>query len=146
MCKSNRKSKKRLAMKERNKPELYPNSKINYFLPYDELDLEHIQGKNKFKSIQLVNNTIYITTHYGDEFYIEAVWNSRIGDYVNTLHHKNTKHNTDKFHEEHKYFANVFMIFGYIRHHQHKPFDNTRTPQIREMDKMARLFKQIACC
>ena len=72
--------------------------------------------------------------------------NSRIGDYVNKLHHKNTKHNTAKFHEEHKYFANVFMIFGYIRHHQHKPFDNTRTPQIREMDKMARLFKQIACC
>ena len=41
--------------------------------------------------------------------YIEKCWRNDIGDYITKLHHKNTRHNTDEYHEELKYFG-IFMM------------------------------------
>lgn len=141
---SNRKNKRRLAIKESKKPLLRPTKESNYFIPFEEIDLDHIKSKYGFKNIRLVNEMIYITTYNDEEFYIESDYNEGIKDFTSRLYHKNTKHNTDQYHEETKYFANIFMIFGYIRHHEQKPFDTKRTPQIREMERMKELFEQIA--
>ena len=129
--------------KFKKKPELSPSKEVNYFVPFDEVNLDEIQRRYGFKTIKLVGDIIYVTTNNGEEYFIEGVWNSDIEDCISKLHHKNTKFNRDKYHEELKYFANIFMIFGYIKHHEHKPFDNTKSPQIREMEKMKRLFTMI---
>ena len=135
--------KHRSKKKFKKKPEVRPSAEANYFVPFDELNLDSIKRKYNFKTIKLVGDTIYVTTHNGEEYFIESVYNGRIKDYISKLHHKNTKHNKDEYHEELKYFANIFMIFGYIKHHEHKPFDSTKSPQIREMEKMKRLFAMI---
>ena len=129
--------------KIKKKPELSPSKEANYFVSFSEINLDVIQRRYGFKTIKLVGDIIYVTTNNGEEYFIEGVWNSDIEDYISKLHHKNTKFNRDKYHEELKYFANIFMIFGYIKHHEHKPFDSTKSSQIRELEKMKRLFAMI---
>lgn len=101
------------------------------------LNLEHIKKRFNFKDIKLINNKLYISSQQ-DEWYIEYV------DYLDALilHHKNTRNITRRYHREKKRFVNIFQIFGYIRHHDNKIFNNTRRYESwnKRLDK---LFEQI---
>lgn len=114
-----------------------------FFIPFNELNLQHIKQKYGFKTIKLIHDVLYISTKYDDEYYIDKKYILQIDDYTCELFHKNKKHDTRKYHKEEKYFKNIFHLFSYIKRHDNKPFDNKKTAQIRRMERMKELFAMI---
>ena len=114
-----------------------------FFIPFEELNLQHIKQKYGFKIIKLIHDVLYISTKYDDEYYIDKKYILQIDDYTCELFHKNKRHDTRKYHNEEKYFKNIFHLFSYIKRHDNKPFDNKKTAQIRRMERMKELFAMI---
>lgn len=107
-------------------------------IDFNELDCEHLEERFDFKSVNVVNNIVFVTTKLGEEYYIVKEEHEKLINDVLVLYHRNTKGDRSKFHREYKRFTNVFQIFGYIAKHENKIWDKV-TPfeyRLRRMDNL----------
>jgi hypothetical protein len=92
----------------------------------NELEITRINSKYNFK-LKIFCNVVYITTNKG-EWYIEEIENKF------KLHHKNTKRDRNKFHDQHYESYYIPLMFKRIYKHDCAKCKSS---------KIERLFQQI---
>lgn len=82
---------------------------------FKRLDFKGITRAYGFKNTKLAGDVIYITSKH-DEWYVR--YDDRLDAPI--LHHRNTRHCTNRFHRENMRFHSVYDVFEYINYHDKK--------------------------